>query len=93
MMLLWLPALRFENYGPTDIIELKEEHQGKLRIGFDGRMLAISTEDPFGCLTKNFFQIYEKAFYDGNGDDLIDTKKGGAGLGFFKIYIPACSYM
>ena len=48
----------FENYGPTDIIELKEEHQGKLRIGFDGRMLAISTEDSFGCLTKEtFFKI------------------------------------
>jgi len=76
----------FENYGPTDIIELADEHKGKLRIGFDGRMLAVSTEDPFGCLKRDtFFKYMKKLSMRRDSEDLIDTKKGGAGLGFFKI--------
>ena len=76
----------FENLGPTDHIELTEEQMGKLKIGFDGRILAISTEDPFGCLSKEtFFKYMKKLSMQRDSDDLIDTKKGGAGLGFFKI--------
>ena len=76
----------FENYGPTDVIELQEEHQGQLKIGFDGRILAISTCDPFGRLKKDtFFKYMKKLSMERDSDNLIDTKKGGAGLGFFKI--------
>lgn len=60
--------------------------QGEFSYGCDGRILAIATSDPFGALTREKLQQYtRKILMRRDSPQLIDAKKGGAGLGFFKI--------
>ncbi|MEZ4742157.1 MAG: hypothetical protein R3B45_06900 [Bdellovibrionota bacterium] len=69
----------------------KKEHQPKevtpiLSYGWDGSILGISICDYFGALQKSTFGKYlKKITHRDNLSKLIDTKKEGAGLGFFKI--------
>lgn len=77
---------RFKNIDQTQEVELLPEEQGLLRYGCDGRILAISTQDPFGALKKETLLKYlKKVLKRSSTEDLIDTKASGAGLGFFKI--------
>lgn len=57
-----------------------------LRYGCDGEVFAISITDPYGGFEKEiFFRYVKKIIARHNSEDLIDTKKSGAGLGIFKI--------
>lgn len=77
---------RFKNIDQTVPVELKPEEQGMLRVACDGKILAISTFDPFGALKKEkLFKYLKKVLMRNSSDGLIDNKVGGAGLGFFKI--------
>lgn len=65
---------------------LGPNEQGELSFACDGRILAIATSDPFGALTREkLLQYTRKILMSRDNPNLIDSKKGGAGLGFFKI--------
>ncbi|SMF62233.1 hypothetical protein [Pseudobacteriovorax antillogorgiicola] len=77
---------RFRNIDQTTAIHLQEGEQGQLSFACDGRILAISSSDPFGALKKDkVFQYLKKVLKRSSTEGLIDTKRGGAGLGLFKI--------
>lgn len=70
----------------TSPIQLKPEEYATLNYGFDGHVFAIGVRDPFGAFKKGkLFQYLKKVVNRRDSDRLIDTKKGGAGLGLFKI--------
>jgi len=77
---------RFKNVEQTQAIVLQPEEYGELTFGCDGQILAISTADPFGALRKETLLTYlKKVLKRDETDGLIDEKRGGAGLGLFKI--------
>lgn len=70
----------------TAPVNLQPNEYGRLSYGCDGRLLAICAADPFGALTKQkLLQYLRKVLRRSDTQNLIDTKKGGAGLGLFKI--------
>ena len=70
----------------TAPVELLADEYSTLNFGCDGNIFGISVTDPFGALTKEkLFQYLKKVLRRGDSNNLIDTKKGGAGLGLFKI--------
>lgn len=78
--------VHYANLPRTQPVELKPEEYGELSYGCDGRVFAIGTSDPFGALKKDkLFYYLKKVLRRKDSIGLIDTKKGGAGLGFFKI--------
>ena len=67
-------------------VELAEEDQSTLFYGFDGDIFGVCLVDPFGALTKRKLFTYLKKVLDrDNSSKIIDSKRGGAGLGLFKI--------
>lgn len=77
---------RFQNIDQTQGIVLEPAEYGELSFGCDGQILAIASSDPFGELRKTTLLTYlKKVLRRDEGAGLIDQKKGGAGLGFFKI--------
>lgn len=76
----------YMNLERTQPVDLRPSEYGKLTFGCDGRILAIATEDPLGVLQKTrLFQYLKKVIRRHESTNIIDTKAGGAGLGFFKI--------
>lgn len=70
----------------SEPLTLLEKDQGILTYASDGRILVISAADPFGALKKDKLLRYlKKVLKRSDSQDLIDNKKGGAGLGLFKI--------
>jgi hypothetical protein len=70
----------------TTSVVLKPDEYSELSFGCDGNIFGISVSDPFGALTRQkLFQYLKKVLRRGDSSNLIDTKKGGAGLGLFKI--------
>lgn len=70
----------------TAAIELDPSEYSSLAFGCDGSLFGISVTDPFGALTREkLFQYLKKVVRRADSANLIDTKKGGAGLGLFKI--------
>ena len=70
----------------TAQVQLQPEEFGALTFGCDGSIFAISVADPFGALTREkLFTYLKKVLRRNDSAGLIDTKKGGAGLGLFKI--------
>ncbi len=70
----------------TTSVELRPDEYSKLNFGCDGSVFGISVADPFGALTRQkLFQYLKKVLRRSDSTNLIDTKKGGAGLGLFKI--------
>ncbi len=70
----------------TTTVELKPDEYSELSFGCDGTIFGIAVRDPFGALTRQkLFQYLKKVLRRGDSSNLIDTKKGGAGLGLFKI--------
>jgi signal transduction histidine kinase len=56
-----------------------------MRFGADGKRLALSVQDPFGSLdAAKVIDYLTKCFR--RGDDQIDQKEGGAGLGLYLMY-------
>jgi hypothetical protein len=70
----------------TSAVSLAPNEYAKLSYGSDGAVFAISVADPFGALKREkLFQYLKKVLRRQDSANLIDTKKGGAGLGLFKI--------
>lgn len=70
----------------TSAVELAPNEYSKLQYGSDGSVFAIAVADPFGALKREkLFQYLKKVLRRQDSANLIDTKKGGAGLGLFKI--------
>lgn len=68
----------------TTSIELRPEEQATLRYAFDGLLLGVSVEDPFGMLSRQIILDYLESCYEGKAGSL-NKKKGGAGRGLFQI--------
>ena len=67
-------------------VNLKPNEYSELSFACDGQTLAIAVCDPFGSLKKEKFHNYiKKVVRRHEGIKIIDPKKGGAGLGLFKI--------
>ena len=78
--------LHYAELPRTSPIVLQPDEYGKLTFGCDGSVFAISVADPFGALKREkLFQYLKKVLRRSDSANLIDTKKGGAGLGLFKI--------
>ena len=70
----------------TETFHLKPHEQGELTYACDDSLFIIAVSDPFGALNKGILLSYiKKVLRRNDSTGLIDTKKGGAGLGFFKI--------
>jgi CRP-like cAMP-binding protein len=65
-------------------INLEKNQESKLRYAFDGTMIALSVEDPFGTLTKELIIQYLESCYQGKAGSL-NANKGGAGRGLHQI--------
>ncbi len=77
---------QYSEVSRTTIIELKPDEYSELTCGCDGTTFAISVRDPFGALKREkLFQYIKKVLLRRDSANLVDTKKGGAGLGLFKI--------
>lgn len=77
---------RFAHIDQTQAIVLEPREYGELTFACDGQILAISTSDPFGALKRStLFTYVKKVLKREETVGLIDEKKGGAGLGLFKI--------
>ena len=70
----------------TKMVSLPEDNCCYLSYGCDGKTFALGVRDPFGSLERDkFFSYIRKVVRRHEGNKIIDTKKGGAGLGLFKI--------
>lgn len=70
----------------TTSINLRPNEYSKLSYGCDGSVFGVSVTDPFGALTKDtLYRYLKKVLRRQDSSNLIDTKRGGAGLGLFKI--------
>ncbi len=77
---------RHQNADRHAPVLLSPDEFGELNYGFDGRIFALSSKDPFGALSRvKLHQYVQKIVKRKDSEDFIDTKAGGAGLGFFKI--------
>jgi CRP-like cAMP-binding protein len=65
-------------------INLEKDQESTLRYAFDGTMIALSVEDPFGTLTKEIIIEYLESCYQGKAGSL-NANKGGAGRGLHQI--------
>lgn len=76
---------RFAHLSRTERVDLSSSEEVELKLCCDGRRLGISVSDPFGSLTADKVLGYlAKAFR--KGQDQIDDKAGGAGLGLYYIF-------
>jgi hypothetical protein len=67
-------------------LELEPEDFIELSYGFDGDRMVIGIKDSFGLfLRETFFTYLKKVLVRHDWDQLVDQKRGGAGLGLFKI--------
>ncbi len=67
-------------------IKLRPEHYVNLDYGCDGSVFAVGVTDNFGAMAREtFYRYLSKVMLRNDSQNLIDTKKGGAGLGLFKI--------
>ncbi|WP_413288977.1 cyclic nucleotide-binding domain-containing protein [Bdellovibrio sp. HCB337] len=65
-------------------VNLQKSQESMLRYAFDGTMIALSVEDPFGALTKEIIIQYLESCYHGKAGSL-NANKGGAGRGLHQI--------
>lgn len=65
-------------------INLEKSQESIMRYAFDGSVIAISVEDPFGALTKDVIIQYLESCYQGKAGTL-NINKGGAGRGLHQI--------
>jgi hypothetical protein len=76
----------YEQLERTSKRELTPDEWSTLRFGMNDRLFAIAVTDPFGAfLREKWFSYLRKALKRDDTNNLIDTKKGGAGLGLFKM--------
>ncbi|AKT36901.1 hypothetical protein [Chondromyces crocatus] len=73
-------------------LTLEENEIPTLRLGTDGERIALQAHDPFGRLRRH--DVFEgitrglsaREVSGGPDDQVLDTSRGGAGLGMLKIY-------
>ena len=76
---------RFAHLPRTQPIELDTRESICLEMRSDGSRLGISVEDPFGSLSvEKVLEYLAKCFR--RGEDQVDRKDGGAGLGLYYIF-------
>lgn len=75
---------RFAHYPRERGVSLEPGEDIVVRMASDGRRLGLSTQDPFGSLRECKILESLARCYRG-GEDQIENKEGGAGLGFFHI--------
>lgn len=64
--------------------------KASLKMGCDGEIFAISITDYYGAFKKDvFFKYIEKIYKKYLGNEIIDKKHSGAGLGLLKILFSA----
>jgi hypothetical protein len=76
---------RYHGLHRSSPVVLAPDEQPTLRFGSDGRIFAISVSDPFGGLSPATLKRYVAKGLR-RGDDQIDDKIGGAGLGLFLLF-------
>lgn len=78
-------ASRFRHFSRSTPVTLEPSEQVEVRYCCDGQRLGLSVSDPFGSLTQDRLLDYlSKCFR--RGPDQVDSKEGGAGLGFYYIF-------
>lgn len=76
---------RFLHLARQTDVDLGPGEEIEIKLCSDGRRLGISVADPFGSLTQErLLEYLAKCFR--KGEDQIDDKPGGAGLGFYYIF-------
>ena len=76
---------RFADKSRTGLVALDPGEEIEVKFCCDGRRLGISTSDPFGSLkTTELLEYLSKCLR--KGEDQVDSKEGGAGLGFYYIF-------
>lgn len=76
---------RYASLHRSHPVVLEPHERSTLRMGADGERFVMSVSDPFGGLTANRVLGYlAKCFRQ--GDDQIDEKEGGAGLGLYMMF-------
>ncbi len=74
------------DYDRNSPIELPDHHTVTVTYGFDGDALVVGVSDNLGRLRKDVFTRYtQKILQRMDSAKLVDTKRGGAGIGFFKV--------
>lgn len=77
---------RYGHLPRTVPVNLEPNEYAKLSFGCDDIVFAIAVQDPFGSLSRDtVFSYLRKVLRRNDSATLIDEKKGGAGLGLFKI--------
>ncbi len=77
---------KYNHLPRTQAVELEPNEFGKLRYAFDGQLIAISVEDPFGGLTRDIVLKYLRSCFEGQYGKINEIEgKGGGGMGFFQI--------
>lgn len=69
----------------TTRVDLAPHERPTLRWGSDGRIFALAISDPFGGLSPRILKTYIAKGLR-RGDDQIDRKAGGAGLGLYFLF-------
>lgn len=76
---------RFAHLSRTNAVQLEPHEAVRVTLATDGREMGISVIDPFGSLkVPTITQYLAKCLRRGN--DLVDEKEGGAGLGLFYVF-------
>lgn len=76
----------YHNLSRNTKINLQPHERPILSYSCDGKIFIISCKDPFGSFKKDiFFEYIKKVIKRNKGEEIIDTKPAGAGLGLFKI--------
>lgn len=69
----------------TRVVELEPGEEVEVTFGATPSRLGVAVKDPFGTLARDHVLDYlGKCF--ARGDDQIDSKKGGAGLGLYTVF-------
>ena len=78
-------AIKYASQSRSDRVVLGPGEEVRFRYASDGRTLALSVEDNFGRLERSTVLNYLRKCFS-RGDDQIDEKDGGAGLGLYYIF-------
>jgi hypothetical protein len=76
---------RFAAFPRTMRVTLEPGEVVRFRLGTDGKRLAVAATDPFGSLSPATVLHYLAKCFAG-GEDQIDEKPGGAGLGLYSLF-------
>ncbi|MCA9543622.1 MAG: hypothetical protein KC613_04500 [Myxococcales bacterium] len=76
---------RYHGLPRSTPVALDPDERPVLRFGSDGQRFGLSVRDPFGALSPTTFKGYIAKGLRG-GEDQIDAKVGGAGLGLYLLF-------